>query len=658
MLRTSLRPWHRPACWLRPYSTLPSLDPALAPTPDPAERKAKAKADWKRRAQGSNFVDTLRVTVASGKGGSGGVAFHREKFVRRGPPAGGNGGVGGSVYLVASPSVSNLSHLGRTVRAGPGGAGRGSWLGGARGEDAIIRVPVGTVVREIRQKSTDEEVLEQEKEERKELEWAYEANRIRMEEAQAREIRWQKWKKRRDQAEKFGDPDDVEAWEELDEEPIAQHKLDALVKLRKALFVMYPGAELDGHPGFLRTEHQLLSKMLSREIDMPASRVKGRFRRNRAWDEEEDDAPLYLDLVKPTPIDDPILLVPGGQPGLGNPSFLTHEDRSPKYATRGGEGDRVIFELEVKSIGEVGLVGLPNAGKSTLLRSLTSSAPRVASYAFTTLNPHHGTCIIWSDGTFSGPRAAPHSSDEAEISDTPSTPLYFSAEKQHASRAERRKHLPADFPRRGDSERSEVLRFTMTDNPGLVKDSSLNVGLGHAFLRHIERCSALVYVVDLSSPDPCGAIRSLRKELREYARMKEMREGELEGRIRGVVANKADLFGPAEAEEQVEMDAGEADVDPAALEEARRKSAEDGRRKLVELMEYVRGVEKEEMEAGIRSPEDPIWVVPISAKKRQNVPALVNKLAETVKKERARAAEQAKAAEEAEAGEEKYEEDD
>lgn len=83
MLRTSLRPWHRPSCWLRPYSTLPSLDPAPQPATEHAERKAKAKADWKRRAQGSNFVDTLRVTVASGKGGSGGVAFHREKFVVR-----------------------------------------------------------------------------------------------------------------------------------------------------------------------------------------------------------------------------------------------------------------------------------------------------------------------------------------------------------------------------------------------------------------------------------------------------------------------------------------------------------------------------------------------------------------------------------------------
>ncbi|KPV75395.1 uncharacterized protein RHOBADRAFT_8178, partial [Rhodotorula graminis WP1] len=185
------------------------------------------------------------------------------------------------------------------------------------------------------------------------------------------------------------------------------------------------------------------------------------------------------------------LLVAGGQPGLGNPSFLTHEDRSPKYATRGGDGEMMRLELEVKSTGEVGLVGLPNAGKSTLLRALTSSTPRVASYAFTTLNPHHGTCIL------------------------PDAPV---------------------------EDRSEVLRFTLTDNPGLVASASLNVGLGHAFLRHIERCAALVYVVDLSSADPLEAVRALRTELAEYARIKGLPRGELEARVKGVVANKADLF--------------------------------------------------------------------------------------------------------------------
>ncbi|GAA6002559.1 hypothetical protein JCM10207_001182 [Rhodosporidiobolus poonsookiae] len=598
------------------------------------ERKAKAKADWKRRQSGSNFIDTLNVLVASGRGGAGGVAFHREKFKAKGPPSGGPGGAGGSVYLVATATVTNLSHLPRTIRGGAGASGGGSWLAGKRGEDVIVRVPIGTIVREVKFEHKVEEEAEREREEQEELEWAWEANRIRLQEAEAREVRWKAWKKRRDKAEKFGNPDDVERWEELDEAEIDEHKLQALERLRKALFVMYPQVDLAGHPHFLRTEHELLSKLLKKEIDLPAGRERRRRRRRK---EAAEDAPLYLDLTKPTPMDEPILLVAGGQPGLGNPSFLTHEDRSPKYATRGGDGETVRLELEVKSTGEVGLVGLPNAGKSTLLRALTSSTPRVASYAFTTLNPHHGTCIIWSDGTFSGPRPSTSIADADEISDTPTSPSYYSASTPHQSRAERRR---LDRASPTPQQRTETLRFTLTDNPGLVSDSSLNVGLGHAFLRHVERCAALVYVVDLSSADPCEAIRSLRKELREYARMKGLKERELEGRIRGVVANKADLFGapappPVEVQEGAEVFEGEGDVAVPAAEPA---TTADGQRKLGELLAYVKQVEAEEMQSGVRSADDPIWVVPISAKRRENVAALVGRLAETVKTERARVA--------------------
>ncbi|GAA5997897.1 putative GTPase MTG2 [Rhodotorula paludigena] len=628
-----LRAWVPARSFARCYSAL-AQPSSLSPSPAPD--RTKAKADWKRRQEGSNFVDTLNLAVVSGRGGAGGVAFHREKFKARGPPSGGPGGAGGSVYLVASPSVTNLSHLPRTVRGGAGSPGGGSWLAGKRGEDVVLRVPVGTIVREVRREPKDEDAAEVEREEREQLEWAYEANKIRLAEAEARDVRWKAWKKRRDKADKFGNPDDVERWEEVDEVEIDGEKLVALEQLRKALFVMYPQTELEGHPHFLRTEHELLSKLLSREIEMPDPKQRRRRQRRRRNHGQDDDQPLFLDLTKPTPLDQPVLLVAGGQPGLGNPSFLTHEDRSPKYATRGGDGEMMRLELEVKSTGEVGLVGLPNAGKSTLLRALTSSTPRVASYAFTTLNPHHGTCILWSDGTFSGPRPSPASATSADITDTPATPEYFSASSQHQSRAERRRQLgpSASATDSSASERTEVLRFTLTDNPGLVASSSLNVGLGHAFLRHIERCSALVYVVDLSSADPREAIASLRAELAAYARVKGLAEGELEGRIRGVVANKADLFGAPSplADEAASADEEEARASP-------QPSPQDGQRKLADLTAFVRALEAEDVARGVRQAGDePIWVVPVSAMRRENVAALVGKLAGTVRAERERAA--------------------
>lgn len=323
--------------------------------------------------EGSNFVDTLSLDVHSGKGGAGGVAFHREKFMVRsegkrfyggrancalqakGPPSGGPGGAGGSVYLLASTSVTSLSHLPRTVRGGSGLPGIGKWLGGKRGEDMVIRVPVGTVVREVRWEIEGE--AEKEREEREALEWAWDASKVRLAEAERREKRWDAWKKKKEVLMKAGE--DYDVFEELDPVEVEEHKQAALERIRKTLFVTYPLTDLASHPSFLFSEHQLLSKLLSRQ----AANSGKKTRRRRARVADEEDVPLYLDLTKPTPASDPILLLSGGPPGLGNPSFQSASDRSPKYATRGGDGEMMRLELEVKAGGEVGLVGMPNAGK-------------------------------------------------------------------------------------------------------------------------------------------------------------------------------------------------------------------------------------------------------------------------------------------------------
>ena len=171
------------------------------------------------------------------------------------------------------------------------------------------------------------------------------------------------------------------------------------------------------------------------------------------------------------------VLCKGGRGGLGNRNFATAARQTPRFAQPGEPGDEDAFLLELRTMAEIGLVGYPNAGKSTLLTAISRARPKVAPYPFTTLHPQIGI---------------------------------------------------VDYP--------DYLRLTVCDVPGLIEGAHRNVGLGHAFLRHIERCKVLVLLLDMAGTDgraPWDDYRNLLKELELY-------DPRLLERSRLVVANKMD----------------------------------------------------------------------------------------------------------------------
>ena len=268
---------------------------------------------WGRDGMSARFVDQVKVRVKAGDGGSGCVAFRREKYVPRGGPSGGDGGRGGSVIFEIDPGTATLydfrykPHL----KAGNGGQGMGDKRAGKAGQDLIVKVPPGTVVR----------------------------------------------------CAETGD--------------------------------------------------------------------------------------LIADLTFASPT---VVVAKGGRGGRGNARFASSVNRAPRKFEEGLPGEERVLELELKSIADVGLVGLPNAGKSTLLRAVSNAVPEVAPYPFTTLVPHLG--VVDRDD----------------------------------------------------------LRFVVADIPGLIEGASEGKGLGHEFLRHVERTQVLLYVVDAGG-DPVNDFVTLRREL-------------------------------------------------------------------------------------------------------------------------------------------------
>ncbi len=287
------------------------------------------------------FLDRVDLTVIAGNGGNGAATFRREAHVPRGGPDGGDGGRGGSVYLVVDVGQTMLVdyRYKHHFRAQHGGAGQRSRRHGKAGSDLELAVPPGTVV----------------------------------------------------------------------------------------------------------------------------------------FDAASGD--LMADLVYP---EQRVMVGRGGRGGLGNTHFATSTHQAPKHAQKGEPGEERRLRLELRLIADVGLVGLPNAGKSTLLTALTAATPKIADYPFTTLEPNLGVMDLAADD-------------------------------------------PAD-------ER----RPTLADLPGLIEGASAGAGLGHAFLRHVERTRVLVHVVDMSTPDPERDYQVIREEL-------EARDPALLEKTTLVAANKMDL---------------------------------------------------------------------------------------------------------------------
>ena len=268
------------------------------------------------------FYDEVKVSFKAGKGGDCCFSFHRAKYEPKGGPDGGDGGVGGNVYIVGDTNVTDLTdfHFKPGWKAKNGEPGRGSDQHGAKGEHITLRLPVGTIV--VDRDSGD---------------------------------------------------------------PIAE--------------VLQHGDE--------------------------------------------------------------VLLLEGGVGGKGNAQFKSSTNQAPRQFTLGKPGEAGDFRLIIKTIADVGLIGFPNAGKSTLLNMITNAHPKTGAYPFTTIFPTVGVL---------------------------------------------------EFP-------EQFERITVADIPGLVEGASENRGLGHRFLKHVERCKVLIIMIDMEGTDgrdPLGDYRVLKSELKLY----------------------------------------------------------------------------------------------------------------------------------------------
>lgn len=385
------------------------------------ERRTSKKA-WE---SGYRFVDKIRLRVSGGTGGKGSLAS--ESLLRRVrlKPTGGHGGAGGSVILVAHEDEQSL-RMKHHAKAENGGHGGGKKQFGRSGNNLLLRVPCGVVVKRIL--TMNEEWDEENK--RIAGEKMYEQDDLRLKDG---DFWWS------DENSNFVDEPDYDDEDEIDEAEFFKNSEDE--------------GNLQNFQGDLSDEGG-----------------------------EEHTVVTVADLDKHGAY---VVVARGGRGGIGSmrygssngpipPDHILSRDAQPE------EGEVAHLELELKLIADVGLVGFPNAGKSSLLRAMSRATPKIAPYPFTTLHPLLGI-VEYRDGS----------------------------------------------------------RVRMADIPGIIGGASEGRGCGHQFLRHIERTKALMYVVDIAGTDdrdPVEDLKVLVNELSLYG------DGDLLERRAIVMANKIDLL--------------------------------------------------------------------------------------------------------------------
>lgn len=348
------------------------------------------------------MLDLIQLQLTAGDGGHGRVSFRREKYIPKGGPDGGNGGAGGSIILRGNKNLSTLGNFAgiREVKAQPGENGGARKKIGGDAPDLYVEVPVGTIVWLLSENQ--------------------ESYRVRMRALQPEGSRQYLAK-----MEQYWIDGGRGMIPTRDEDPMT-----SVVEYAQQEMTNLPMWREDSSRSLLNSLQPL--KLNPNQPDVET--VQG------------------LQLIEITEHGQEIVLCKGGKGGKGNVSFANASHTTPWEAEYGQRGEKkeVIFELRL--LADVGLVGFPNAGKSTFLSKITRANPKIANYPFTTLEPNLGIWLL--------------------------------AEGQASSTSYSR----------DDDRKNEVV---IADIPGLIEGASQGKGLGLKFLRHVERCQMLLFLLAL-----------------------------------------------------------------------------------------------------------------------------------------------------------------